>query len=78
MFGTNSFGIMDQVVQMHQQDLLREAEEQRRFKESGFHSPSIFTLAEWSVGTALIGLGARLLPREGQVPPPPRLTYHRA
>ena len=76
MFSPNSFEILSRAEHMHQQELLHEAEEWRRIKESGYQSPSIFKLAEWWVGSTLIGLGERLAP-EDQLQPSRRLTYRR-
>jgi len=83
MFGSNNFGIIDQMVRLHQQELLHEAEEQRLAAAAARGAGSVelpfFQRSAWRLGTALIALGERLAPDSAALQPAGRLTYsHRA
>ncbi len=77
MFGTNSFEIMAQVAHMHQQEILHEAEELQRIRESGYREPPFLKVAAWQFGSLLISLGERLGADACTVQPARSLTYRR-
>jgi hypothetical protein len=76
MFSPNQFDTLAQVARLHQQDLLREAEQQRRIAQSGLQVPSIGKIAAWWFGAALIGLGERLSAGQGRIVSQNRMTQN--
>jgi hypothetical protein len=60
MFGSNQIDIVEQMVEMHRQDLLCEAKDWQRVKQSGLQPAPVARGALYQVGTALIALGERL------------------
>ncbi len=60
MFGPVHVDNLTQVARFHQEDLLREAEAQRRIRTSGLRVTPVYREAAWRLGAAMVSLGERL------------------
>lgn len=67
MFSPNSMEIIAELARMHQEDLLREAGQERLLRQGGTRKTAIQTQAAWWLGGMLIAAGERLA--AGQVRP---------